>query len=111
MGGRKSSVLLESFPNPADPIRSFPLAMWFSKQCLGIAEGLKMIHSSEAPSPGDNVNESAYRTHGRHGDLKPENILWFKTYKNNDHSSFMGVLKISDFGLTRFHKDCIDVSR
>jgi serine/threonine protein kinase len=44
------------------------------------------------------------RTHGRHGDLKPENILWFKNYKDNDHNSFMGVLKISDFGLTRFHK-------
>lgn len=63
-----------------------------------------MIHSSEPPGPGDNVNESAYRVHGRHGDLKPENILWFKNYKDNDHNSFMGVLKISDFGLTRFHK-------
>lgn len=38
---------------------------------------------------------------GRHGDLKPENILWFKPDGVSDDR---GTLKISDFGLTRFHR-------
>lgn len=41
-----------------------------------------------------------HQLYGRHGDIKPENVLWFKTFDNPG----MGVLKISDFGLTRFHK-------
>jgi len=47
---------------------------------------------------------STHQVHGRHGDLKPENILWFKEYQDKDPSKSMGVLKISDFGLTRFHR-------
>jgi serine/threonine protein kinase len=57
-----------------------------------------MIHTADMPSQDD----PSYQVHGRHGDLKPENILWFKSYDSTDQSSF-GVLKISDFGLTRFH--------
>jgi len=40
------------------------------------------------------------RNFGRHGDIKPENILNFA--KPNEQSGH-GTLKITDFGLTRFH--------
>ena len=62
-----------------------------------------MIHTLEKPDVEDADHASAHQVHGRHGDLKPENILWFKDYQDNDSSGSMGVLKISDFGLTRFH--------
>ncbi|POS71541.1 protein kinase [Diaporthe helianthi] len=41
------------------------------------------------------------KDYGRHGDIKPENILWFKQDKS--HPEF-GILKLSDFGLTTFHR-------
>ncbi|KAF5257558.1 hypothetical protein FOXYS1_11910 [Fusarium oxysporum] len=41
--------------------------------------------------------------HGRHGDLKPENILWFNDSRSSEPGYSLGTLKISDFGLTRFH--------
>ncbi|KAF4634373.1 hypothetical protein G7Y89_g3744 [Cudoniella acicularis] len=91
------------FPEPSIPKRDQNHAVWFSKQCLGIAQGLQMIHTSDLPSSDDLHNDaSSLQIHGRHGDLKPENILWFKPYEGTDPSDF-GVLKISDFGLTRFH--------
>jgi serine/threonine protein kinase len=95
----------QRLPQPSDPERNYDLALWFSKQCLGIAQGLKMIHTADIPSKSVNaaLSEPNYPNHGRHGDLKPENILWFKSYKNTE-DSWRGVLKISDFGLTSFHR-------
>ena len=92
------------FNNPSCPERNYNLALWFSQQCLGIAQGLKMIHRADIPSKSTSTPPGApkYPIHGRHGDLKPENILWFKSYKGTEQS-WHGVLKISDFGLTRFH--------
>jgi serine/threonine protein kinase len=95
-------------PNPTEPNRDYQLALWLSKQCLGIAEGLKMIHTADKPALADPTHDSTYQLHGRHGDLKPENILWFKPYleelREEDQSCRMGLLKISDFGLTSFHR-------
>ncbi|KAH6663157.1 kinase-like domain-containing protein [Halenospora varia] len=90
---------------PSSPKRDQNLAVWFSKQCLGIAQGLQMIHTADIPSESspDDLCNDGLQIHGRHGDLKPENILWFKSYGVIDPSDF-GVLKISDFGLTRFHR-------
>jgi serine/threonine protein kinase len=93
----------KSNPKPSNPLLGHQVALWFSKQCLGIVEGLKMIHTLDTPLTGDLSDVSSRQIHGRHGDLKPENILWFKSYQDTDTSCFMGVLKISDFGLTRFH--------
>jgi serine/threonine protein kinase len=62
-----------------------------------------MIHTLDKPDTEDSYSTSTHQTHGRHGDLKPENILWFKSYHDKDPNLLMGVLKISDFGLTRFH--------
>lgn len=61
-----------------------------------------MIHMSESPLIDDVSPDSVHQIHGRHGDLKPENILWFKSYDETGQDC-LGVLKISDFGLTRFH--------
>ncbi|PTD10171.1 hypothetical protein FCULG_00007544 [Fusarium culmorum] len=73
-------------------------ALWFSRQCLGIVEGLNMIHQTNDP---DSDEPQKY---GRHGDLKPENILWFRDASNMGPGYSLGTLKISDFGLTRFHR-------
>ncbi|KAM5521284.1 protein kinase [Fusarium oxysporum f. sp. phaseoli] len=72
-------------------------AVWFSRQCLGIVEGLKMIHQDT-----DHDSDEPKR-HGRHGDLKPENILWFRDFNSSKEGYSLGTLKISDFGLARFH--------
>ncbi|KAN0102709.1 kinase-like protein [Hyaloscypha variabilis] len=96
------------YPSPTEPNRDYQLALWLSEQCLGIAEGLKMIHTADKPALADPNHDSTYQLHGRHGDLKPENILWFRSYlkesKEADQSCLMGLLKISDFGLTSFHR-------
>jgi serine/threonine protein kinase len=67
-----------------------------------------MIHTADKPALADPTHDSTYQLHGRHGDLKPENILWFRSYlrepKEADQSCLMGLLKISDFGLTSFHR-------
>lgn len=89
------------YPNTSDLKREYHLTLWFARQCLGIAEGLKMIHTLDKSDMEDSYPRGAHQIHGRHGDLKPENILWFKAYHDKD--PLMGVLKISDFGLTRFH--------
>lgn len=90
------------YPEPSFPIRDHNFAVWFSKECLGLAHGLQMIHTAEMPSSDELPSVSSLQIHGRHGDLKPENILWFKSYDGTEEGKF-GVLKISDFGLTRFH--------
>ncbi|KAF4967204.1 hypothetical protein FSARC_5211 [Fusarium sarcochroum] len=73
------------------------IAVWFARQCLGIVEGLRMIHQD------DSHRQLEGKRHGRHGDLKPENILWFRNFDSNEEGYSLGTLKISDFGLTRFH--------
>ncbi|KAK1848008.1 protein kinase [Colletotrichum chrysophilum] len=104
--------------------------IWMAEVCHGIASGLAQIHNhrtteelSRTPlgqgiykvngitsqvdplsqktalSGGDDSNRQRY---GRHGDLKPENILWFKDSDRISRHN-IGILKISDFGLTRFH--------
>ncbi|KAI0110210.1 kinase-like domain-containing protein [Daldinia grandis] len=81
--------------------RTYKLALWMVDQSKGIANGLKMIHNDEFeashPYPGSPRK-------GRHGDIKPENILLFKE-PGDGNGSEIGVLKISDFGLSRWHRD------
>lgn len=94
---------------------------WFAEQCHGLASGLDGIHnaktsvadienlvpdtrySTSSPSPQSPTSphrQHDSQVHGRHGDIKPENILWFKQ-DHNEHD--LGVLKITDFGVTAFH--------
>ncbi|KAH8802626.1 kinase-like domain-containing protein [Xylogone sp. PMI_703] len=95
----------QRFPNQSCPERDYKFTLWFSEQCLGIVQGLKMIHKTDVPSQLTDAPTGTpkHQIHGRHGDLKPENILWFKSYEDGEND-WCGVLKISDFGLTRFHR-------
>ncbi|KAF5121979.1 putative receptor-like protein kinase [Metarhizium anisopliae] len=88
--------------HPSVPDRSWVL--WFAEQCLGLADGLHDIHNTTQPrrnlaasNAGDGTKD---KNCGRHGDIKSHNVLWFKQEPGaNGH----GVLKIADFGLSRFH--------
>ncbi|CZR58460.1 uncharacterized protein PAC_08352 [Phialocephala subalpina] len=87
------------YPYPSNLEQDYyRLTSWFANQCLGIAEGLKIIQTTDLPG----IEDSAY-VYGRHGDLRPENILWFRDFQDRETTSLMGILKISDFSLTRFH--------
>lgn len=96
-----------------------------AQQFYGLAHGLDGIHNTRmtaaeveavqnSPLSPDLVQqpfESAQflrvpendegKDYGRHGDIKPENVLWFKN--GSGHHEF-GILKLSDFGLTTFHR-------
>lgn len=83
--------------SPLAKKRDHSTALWFARQCLGIVEGLSVIHQN------DHQDLPKHKQHGRHGDLKPENILWFQSANTSEPGYSLGTLKISDFGLTRFH--------
>jgi serine/threonine protein kinase len=81
--------------------------LWSIRQMLGTADGLYQIHEFKVeydldvqsnlltPVIGGRLSVKAGEMkYGRHGDIKAENLLWFA--KEN-------VLKITDFGLGRFH--------
>ncbi|RSL99888.1 hypothetical protein CDV31_012022 [Fusarium ambrosium] len=74
-------------------------ARWVARQCLGIIDGLCMIHKDTRDAPSEGIN----KRHGRHGDLKPENILRFVNGGDQREGYKYGVLTISDFGLADFH--------
>lgn len=98
----------ERHPEPLARKHDVRTALWFSEQCLGLVEGMKMIHTWDTPEVAGQHHVFSFdtrQTHGLHGDLKPENILWFKQYAENveKNSSSMGHFKISDFGLSHFH--------
>ena len=84
--------------SPLAAKKDYRTALWFSRQCLGIVEGLHMIQHSSS----DHDSQEPQK-HGQHGDLKPENILWFRDSGTSETGYSLGTLKISDFGLTRFH--------
>ncbi|WXC63383.1 hypothetical protein SNK03_009205 [Fusarium graminearum] len=92
------SDLWREYQSPLAASHDYNVALWFSRQCLGIVEALDMIHQTNDHESGEP------QKYGRHGDLKPENILWFKDSGNLASGYSLGTLKISDFGLTRFHR-------
>ncbi|KAK3685220.1 kinase-like domain-containing protein [Podospora appendiculata] len=82
------------------------LARWMFDQCIGLADGLREIHTV-LNTPPDSLalyhhrpirEELEVEQFGRHGDIKPENILWFR-----DDNESPGRLVIADFGLGRLH--------
>src|SRR3569833_1534776 len=111
---RKSPERLDNYLNTEEVISSFLYDMsvatdrsrvrWLDEQCKGLAEGLRGIHNTKLSSSHESGLQPPIldeKNCGRHGDIKPQNDLWFRQEKGaqGDH----GVLKISDFGLTRFH--------
>lgn len=86
---------------------------WMIRQCRGIADGLQHIHEYQMSNPpvrtfdASHSNPRAdtaasFQIFGRHGDIKPENFL---LYKNKDNLNDRGILKITDFGLAKFHSE------
>lgn len=82
------------------------LIRWIAEQCAGLAEGLKGIHNATpAMQHGTRlrIDEARFANdYGIHGDLKPDNIFLFFEDKSETEGD-LGVLKLADFGLTRFH--------
>jgi serine/threonine protein kinase len=95
---------------------------WMAQQLYGLAHGLDGIHNTKlessetfqiSPSSPVTTQQSfdivctqvhepdEGRDYGRHGDIKPQNVLWFR--KDTKNPEF-GILKLSDFGLTTFHR-------
>ncbi|GKT51017.1 dual specificity tyrosine-phosphorylation-regulated kinase mbk-2 [Colletotrichum spaethianum] len=83
------------------PKPSYLLVKWIAKQSAGLASGLELIQHP----PRDTMKVEDPKNFGRHGDLKPENVLWFKDSDQLQNMPGNGTLKITDFGLTRFHRD------
>ena len=89
------------------------IALWMAKECKGIADALRTIHEYKTATEDTDVSpessaklEDGVKWYGRHGDIKPENILWFRNTASGDpEATTNGHLMISDFGLTRFHKE------
>ena len=76
---------------------------WMIRQCRGIADGLHRIHVYQLSNPPGGLSENAsIQIYGRHGDIKPENFL---LYKDKDNSNDRGDLKITDYGLAKFHSE------
>lgn len=93
---------------------------WVIEQCRGLAEGLSRIHRyptffgeeifdafqlssrSETDRRHQSTHIDVVNLFGRHGDLKPENILWYPDFQTTGGH---GVLKITDFGVTRFNTE------
>ncbi|KAI5920132.1 kinase-like domain-containing protein [Camillea tinctor] len=120
-GGNLDDLWRIHYPHPTVTSRWI---LWLAEQCCGLAHGLDGIHNTkmtveevaetqfsqdsfthiqdyaEIP-PGNYQEEDDGRDYGRHGDIKPQNVLWF----NKDKNSYqLGILKLSDFGLTTFHR-------
>jgi serine/threonine protein kinase len=74
---------------------------WITAQCRGIVEALGAIHQVNiAPRSDEGASSGQARNFGIHLDIKPANILYF-CQETANHP--LGVLKIADFGLTKFH--------
>ncbi|KAK7431375.1 hypothetical protein QQZ08_002146 [Neonectria magnoliae] len=86
----------KAYPNVKDRPCNADMAPWMSKQFMGLADGIQLIHKcSNDHGNQKSLSPDDEKIYGRHGDLKPENILWFKDN---------GMLQITDFGLADFHR-------
>jgi serine/threonine protein kinase len=108
-----NSNLRQYWADAKHPKFSSQTALWVLKQCEGMAEGLAAIHnftvSDQLMSPrplmhheGNFSVSQGEKIYCSHMDLKPENILRFESPGGNGTNN-LGVFKISDFGLARFH--------
>jgi len=89
-----------------DPARWSPdyagsLASWCALQACHLTNALRTLHHKfKDLRDEDDTNP---KTHVIHADLKPENILYFRNWKGRRSSKSVGVLQITDFGLSSFH--------
>lgn len=98
------------------------LSRWVARQCQGLAQALATLHnlklkSTESEDARGLRLSAAAATHGLHGDIKPANILRYSNWKDPKAAKDpkdpensgkpldgpLGVLQITDFGLSSFH--------
>ena len=105
---------LENFWETNGDVDSLPrgpsLAIWMTRQFLGLAQGLQAIHrcafdprGSQRSMTSDSMPIDEQRIHGAHCDIKPANILWFTQDGDIINGVKLGHMKLSDFGLSSFH--------
>lgn len=71
---------------------------WVCRQCHGIVRDLRAIHEPRGtPQPKENSDKD--ELYGIHSDIKPDNILHF-----TDDGTPLGILKVADLGLMKFHR-------
>lgn len=82
-------------------LSSRDFVQWILSQCRGLVEALAAIHQVDVvPKSDEGSSTGQARNFGIHLDIKPANILYFC---QDTASHALGVLKIADFGLTKFH--------
>ncbi|CAM1510785.1 Fc.00g082980.m01.CDS01 [Cosmosporella sp. VM-42] len=90
---------------PGKPVTPRLFLHWIAEQCCGLAGALRSMHdlrkqAFKRTGLEDRNREKDDEYYGIHGDIKPENILHFSQL---DSPTGLGILKIADFGLSRFH--------
>ncbi|KAJ2988678.1 hypothetical protein NUW58_g3850 [Xylaria curta] len=81
-------------------------APWIIQQFAGLADALETLHTHKSHPPSKASASDSKVKYWRHGDIKPENILVFQDSqgRGSETGASRGkILKLSDFGLTRFH--------
>ncbi|RKL36477.1 hypothetical protein BFJ70_g7407 [Fusarium oxysporum] len=82
-------------------LSSRDFVQWILSQCRGLVEALAAIHQVDVvPKSDEGSSTGQARNFGIHLDIKPANILYFC---QDTASHALGVLKIADFSLTKFH--------
>lgn len=110
--------LRDMWMNSPRPNLTHSRMCWMARQLHGLAHGLDGIHNTQMTVSDTPLSPSATqqsfdivfnplnqddegRHYGRHGDVKPQNVLWFR---HDTKDPEFGILKLSDFGLTTFHR-------
>ncbi|KAH8896573.1 kinase-like protein [Thozetella sp. PMI_491] len=98
---RTPASLEEEFP----ALKGGYIARWVAMQCKGLADALATLHSLPKSQEQSDNN---IPTRGLHGDIKPANILRYINWKDPANpkqplSAPLGVLQLTDFGLSSIH--------
>ncbi|KAI1171316.1 hypothetical protein F4777DRAFT_566020 [Nemania sp. FL0916] len=90
----------------SDAQRTRTVITWVAGQLAGLTgtSGLGFLHDTKYSNIYQHTQgvQESERQYGFHGDIKPTNILYFDKTEGEDECG-LGILKLSDFGLTGFH--------
>lgn len=86
-------------------MRHAQIARWVAEQCHGLAEALAILHDPTALRSSKDTDSDIY---GIHGDIKPANIIRYTDWRdsalpNQALYEPLGLLQLTDFGLSSFH--------
>lgn len=93
----------EDMPDDPKGARDVEIGRWMVSQILGLSRSLLDIHDCEITQDHSSMGQSEVKKkYGRHGDMKPANILWFRSSELDKPASDLGLLQITDLGLSDF---------